>query len=116
LTDPNKGRFEERLAALAQKKDPNKRVERRVQADGLIVEVIKPIRRAPLIPIRSVFLAIGLFLALKGTVYGQLGPETYLKRLEALKEGGSIEVTVAFLLDVDPATRAIGDLVGRFLK
>ncbi len=116
MTDPNKSRFEERLAALAQKTDPNKRVERRVQEDGLIVEVVKPNRRAPLIPLRSLFLAVALFLALKGTVFAQLGSETYSERLEILKQGNSLEVTAAFLLDVDPATRAIGQVVGRILK
>ena len=116
MKDPNKSRFEERLLALAQKQDPNTRVEKRVQADGLIVDVVKPARRAKLFPIRSLFLAILFFVALKGAVYAQLGSETYAERLETLKTGSSLEVAAAFLLDVDPATKAIGDVLGRFLN
>lgn len=116
MEDPNKDQFEERLAALAEKASPNKKVVRKVQEDGLIIDVVEPVRQRQLMPFRSLLLALFLFVAMKGTVYAQLGQAEYLSRVDTLKSGNSLEVTAAFLLDVDPATQAIGDFLGRFLN
>ena len=45
VEDPKKDRFEKRLSALAEKTNPNTKVVRRVQNDGLIVDVVKPMRQ-----------------------------------------------------------------------
>lgn len=115
LADPNRDQFEKRLAGLAQKSDPKKRVERVVTDDGLIVDVVKPVRR-PKFPYRSLLLAVLLFVCLKGAIFAQLGQAEYLERVERLKTGNSLEVTAAFLLDADPITAMMGRAFGKLIN
>ena len=117
MADVNKERFEARVGAIKQKSNPAKRVEKRVREDGLVVDVVKTdIRKRGLFPVKSLLVAAFLFVAFKGFVLAELGEPEYLGRIESLKTGGAIEVTTAFLLDVDPATQAIANVVGGFLR
>ncbi len=117
MTDVNKERFDKRLDALKQKSNPAKRVEKRVREDGLVVDVVKTdLRKRGLFPVKTLLVAGFLFVAFKGFVLAEIGETEYLGRLEALKTGGAVEVTTAFLLDVDPATQAIANVVGNFLR
>jgi hypothetical protein len=106
LADVNKDRFVERLNAIQQKGDPNKRVVRKVTSDGLVVEVVKS-RRKKLIPVKSIVTAALIFVMLKGFVFAQLGEGEYESRIETLKKGQSLEVFAAFLLDADAATQTV---------
>jgi len=115
LADPNRDRFEERLAGLAEKSDPRKRVEKVVTDDGLIVDVVKPVRK-PSVPYRSLLIAILLFICLKGAIFAQLGEEEYLARVDGLKNGSSLEVTAAFLLDADPITTMMGQAFSKLIN
>jgi hypothetical protein len=115
LADPNKDKFEERLAGLAQKTDPKKRVEKVVTDGGLIVDVVKPVRR-PIFPLRSFLIAILLFICLKAAIFAQLGEREYLVRVEGLQTGNSLEVTAAFLLDADPITEMMGRAFSRLIN
>lgn len=117
MADANKERFDERLGALKQKTNPAKRVEKRVREDGLVVDVVKTdMRKRGLFPIKTLLVAAFLFVAFKGFVLAELGESEYLGRIESLKSGGAVEVTTAFLLDVDPATKAIATVVGGLLR
>ncbi|MDA8747255.1 hypothetical protein N9M66_03485 [Litoreibacter sp.] len=117
MADVNKDRFNERLDALKQKTNPAKRVEKRVQEDGLVVDVVKTdLKKRGLVPIKSLLIAGFLFVAFKGFILAELGEAEYLGRIEALKTGGAVEVTTAFLLDMDPATQAIAKVVGSILR
>ncbi|SFR57804.1 hypothetical protein [Litoreibacter janthinus] len=106
MADVNKDRFIERLNAIQQKSDPNKKVVRKVNKDGLVVEVVKP-RRKKLVPVKSILTAALIFVMLKGFVFAQLGDEEYSSRIDTLKKGQSVQVFAAFLLDADPATLAM---------
>ncbi len=106
MADVNKDRFIERLNTIQQKGDPNKRVVRKVTEDGLVVEVVKS-RRKKLVPIKSIVTGALIFVILKGFVFAQLGDKEYHSRIETLKKGQSVQVFAAFLLDADPATRAM---------
>ena len=117
MADVNKDRFNERLDALKQKTNPEKRVEKRVREDGLVVDVVKTdLRKRGLLPVKSLLIAAFLFVTFKGFVLAELGETQYLQRIEVLKTGGAVEVTTAFLLDMDPATQAIAKVVGSILR
>ncbi|EPX80758.1 hypothetical protein thalar_00978 [Litoreibacter arenae DSM 19593] len=100
----NKDRFAERLNAIQQKSDPNKRVVKRVTKDGLVVDVVKR-RRKKLVPVKSLATMALIFVMLKGFVFAQLGEDEYVSRIDTLKKGESPHVLAAFLLDADGATR-----------
>ncbi|WP_298257694.1 hypothetical protein [uncultured Litoreibacter sp.] len=108
MADVNKDRFIERLNTIQKKDDPKKRVVRKVNEDGLVVEVVKR-RRRKLIPVKSIVTAALIFVMLKGFVLAQLGEEEYQSRIETLAKGNSMQVLAAFLLDADPATRVMAD-------
>lgn len=114
LADVNKDRFIERLNGIQQKTDPRKRVERRIQKDGLVVEVVKR-RRKKLIPFKSIVTAALIFVILKGFVFAQLGEVEYVDRIDTLKKGHAVQVVVAFLLDADLATRVMADGLSKVL-
>ena len=114
MADLNKSRFQERLRTIEKKHQPCHRVEQKVSDDGLMVEVITPERRR-LIPYKSILVAVALFVMLKGFLFAELGEAEYLNRIAALQKGQTIEVAAAFLLDVDPATRAIGAFLSNTL-
>lgn len=117
MADANKDKFLERLDGLKQKQNPAKRVEKRVRDDGLVVDVVKTdMRKRGLFPIKTLLVAGFLFVTFKGFVLAELGESQYLERIEALKSGGTVEVTTAFLLDMDPATQAIAKVVGSILR
>ncbi|SHF01082.1 hypothetical protein SAMN05444273_103428 [Litoreibacter ascidiaceicola] len=106
MADVNKDRFIERLNAIQQKSDPKKKVVRKVNKDGLVVEVVKP-RRKKLLPIKSMVTIALIFVMFKGFVLAQLGADEYESRIDTLKKGPSAQVFAAFLLDSDPATEAM---------
>ncbi len=110
MADVNKDRFEARLKAIESKSKPGQRTESRVTDDGLVVEVAKADRRN-IFPIKGLITAGIVLVALKGFLFAQLGEAEYLGRIEQLSKGSTIEVGAAFLLDADPATRAIASLL-----
>lgn len=115
MADVNKDRFEARLQAIEKKTNPGKRVEQRVTEDGLIVDVVKSDRRK-LLPIKSLIAAAIIFVTLKGVIFAQLGESEYMNRIETLTGGSAVQVAAAFLLDVDPATRVVGQLLSPILR
>ena len=115
MSDVNKDRFIERLNAIQQKSDPKKRVVHKVNDDGLVVEVVKP-RRKKLVPVKSILIGATIFVILKGFVYAQLGGDEYQQRIDSLMKGASVQVFAAFLLDADPATRAVGNGLDKLLR
>ncbi|MFY0690622.1 MAG: hypothetical protein JXR14_01715 [Paracoccaceae bacterium] len=114
MADINKERFDERVKTISNKTQPGKRIERRVNEDGLVVDVVKTDRRG-LIPYKSIILLVILAILTKGVLFARLGEAEYLNRIEALKQGEALEVSAAFLLDADPATRGVAWLVSLVL-
>lgn len=117
LEDVNKDRFDQRLGALKQKQNPHKRVEKRVRDDGLVVDVVKSdMRKRGLLPLRGILVAAIIFIGFKGLVLAEIGEPEYVQRLESLKKGGAVQVSAAFLLDADPATRTVAEMVNKVLR
>lgn len=114
MVDVNKDRFAERVSAIQKKNDPNKRVVRKVNKDGLVVEVVKP-RRKKLFPIKSILTIILILALLKGFVLAQLGNTEYNRRIETLKRGHSLQVFSAFVLESDALTETIARGLRGFL-
>ena len=111
MADVNKDRFEARLKSIEAKTQPGKRVETRVTEDGLVVEVPKSDRRT-IVPIKGIITLAVVLVALKGFLFAQLGEPEYLDRIDQLQKGSTVEVAAAFLLDADPATRLIANVLG----
>lgn len=117
MADVNREEFSRRIGGLKKKADPKARVVKRVREDGLVVEEVRhPGQRRGLIPIKGILIVALVFVGFKGVMLAELGEPEYLDRVEKLKQGGTIEVSAAFLLDADPATRAVADMVGKVLR
>ena len=118
VADANRNRFNQRIDVLKKKSDPNVRVVRRVQEDGLVVDVAQSNKSAArsLLPIKGLAIAGVIFLGFKSFLLAELGDAEYLDRIEQMKTGSALEVATAFLLDVDPATEAIAGTLGAVLN
>lgn len=115
MADVNRARFDKRVKNIEKKHRPGKRIVKRVTADGLVVDVAKMDTRG-LIPYKTIAMGLLIFVVMKGFLFAQIGPDEYQGRVDALQSGRSVDVAAAFLLDADPATRAIGNFVGRFVR
>lgn len=115
LADVNKGGFDKRLQKIEEKTLPNRRVERRVGKDGLVVEVVKKKRKA-LLPYRAILTAALMTIALKGYLLAELGPEQYVGQIERMRSGHAGEIMAAFLLDTDPATKFVAGLLETYIR
>ncbi len=117
MADANREQFMQRIGALKMKADPRTKVIKRVTEDGLVVTETKSAAAARrLLPIKGILVAAGLFVAVKGFLLAELGGPEYQARLDEMKQGGAIQVSAAFLLDADPATRKVADLLARTLQ
>lgn len=117
VADANKERFDQRLSGLGKKNDPTQRVEKRVRKDGLVVHVpTSKSKKRSLIPVKGVLIAAALFVLLKSFLFAELGEAEYLERVEGLKQGGTVQVSAAFLLDADPVTRTVANFLKNTLQ
>lgn len=84
-------------------------VVRRVNSDGLIVA--RPRAYRPRFPLKGliVVLAIGFFF--KGFLFAYLGEAGYAERLASLQSGTAIEQAGAWVMQPDPATKAVAGLL-----
>lgn len=117
MVNTNRNSFEERVNALKNKADPRTRVEKRVTDDGLVVTVAKTSSsRRSLFPVKGTLIAAVLFVAVKGFLLAEIGEPEYLERLDEMKRGTAIQVSAAFLLDADPATRSVASFLSKTLN
>lgn len=52
-------------------------------------------------PLLVVFIAV---IGIKGLIHHQVGADTYAARVEALRQGGSVDQVGAFMMQADPLT------------
>lgn len=103
------------MKALEKKASPRHKIEKRVTKDGLVVDVVK--RRKPhLIPFKSLIAAALFFVLCKGFLLARIGEAEYQQRIQALQQGDSMQVAAAFLLDADPATKALANFLNQNLR
>lgn len=108
MVDVNKNRFAERLNYIQRKADPRVRVERRVSDDGLVVDVLKPAKRKrSILPMKSFVTIVLVFLIFKGFVFAQVGEDEYLGRVAQMQSGNTVERSLSFFFEADPATRVM---------
>ena len=82
----------------------------RIGPDGLISA--EPDRRVALrFPIRPLLLIAGVAFVFKVVLFIGLGEGTYMARLALLQEGRVVERAAAWVMQPDPATRALADVV-----
>ncbi len=86
----------------------------RMRSDGLIV--LKPKRVQAPISGRSVVLFLGAFFVFKGFLITNLGEQTYLDRVEQLREGTVVEQAGAFLMQADPLSQLVAQKIGPVLR
>ncbi|MDX1822305.1 MAG: hypothetical protein ACU0A4_16785 [Paracoccaceae bacterium] len=73
-----------------------------VGGDGLIV--VKPRRRRSILRLRPLIFVILGFLAFKVIILATLGQPVYEERIEALREGSTVEQAGAWVMQADPWT------------
>ncbi|MBR2574749.1 MAG: hypothetical protein IKE14_10510 [Loktanella sp.] len=106
--------FEKRLKQIMRKHDQlAKGSVKTVTSDGLIV--MKPRVYRPKFPLRGVILVVGLGFAVKGLLLAIIGDAAYADRVAGLEQGGALHKTGAWVMQIDPATVLIADLVAPYL-
>ena len=102
--------FEERLQRVMRKhRSMTKGYSFRMRADGLMVAV--PRRAVRPIPMRSLFMLVGSILLFKAFILAHIGPAGYADRLDILRQGSVVERAGAFVMQSDPATRHIAEVL-----
>jgi len=107
--------FDQRLQTLARKHQAMSRgYVTRVQPDGLIVA--RPKRQQRRISGRAVFLFLAAFIGFKAFLVANLGPQTYDDRLARLQAGTMVEKSGAFVMQADPLTMYVSNVIGPILR
>ena len=84
--------------------------------DGLIVVTPRraPTHRRGSIWKNLIIFAVGMFL-FKAFILASLGQTSYDERIARLNDGTSLEQAGAWIMQVDPATRLVADMVAPYL-
>ena len=85
-----------------------------VRADGLVIA--RPAKRSIAVPFKTLLLLGILFFIFKALVLSSIGPGTYQIRLGKLQSGTVIEQAGAWVLGIDPVTKAISTKVGPIFR
>lgn len=83
-----------------------------VDATGLVT--LLPRRRRRHVSPRPFVMALVAAMAGKAALLGALGPDTYAAKVEALRQGSTIERAGAWIMQPDPVTAAIAASLERF--
>lgn len=86
----------------------------KIGRDGLITAV--PRRRMPSFPLRGFAILFLAALLYKAVIFAWIGPSLYDERISALADGTIVEQAGAWLLQPDPATVTVANLIGPFLS
>jgi hypothetical protein len=106
--------FEQRVRKLTRKhRKMADGVVHRVGDDGLITAY--PRRRAPRFPLRGIMILVATAFVLKAFLFTVLGASTYETRVEVLEGGNAFEQAGAWIMQVDPATVWLSDVMDDIL-
>ena len=107
----SKSHFEGRLRRLGRKHTAMSRgYVTQMRNDGLIV--VKPRRRRVHFPLKGIVWMILGFIAFKAFLLSSIGPDAYASRLDTLAQGTLFEQGGAWVMQKDPATQFLSQLVG----
>ncbi|WP_298907775.1 hypothetical protein [uncultured Aliiroseovarius sp.] len=81
-----------------------------VERDGLLVPEEASFKRRSF-PLRAIMFVLIGFILFKGIIVSQVGISSYSERLESLAEGGAVEQAGAWLMQIDPFTLAVAELI-----
>jgi hypothetical protein len=81
--------------------------------DGLVVA--KPRRISLRFPLRGLLLAAFAVIGFKAFAFAYLGEPGYHDRIAGLAQGTTSERMAAWVMQADPVTRAVSDLVAPYL-
>ncbi len=86
----------------------------RMGSDGLISA--HPRRRLPRFPLRGLAILFLAALLYKSFVFASLGSGVYQARVDLLASGNLVEKAGAWMMQVDPATQLLGDVLSRIVN
>lgn len=106
--------LDKRLRRVVRKHDKMRTngVVHRVGRDGLIRSRPRLIR--PRFPLKGVLVFAALFIAFKAILVAQLGAGNYALKVDDLRTGGFVEQAGAVLMQADPVTVALGDVLSPY--
>ena len=104
--------FDRRLGKISKAHDRAQNgIAYRVSRSGLIEA--RPRRFRPKFPLKGIVVLSVTLLSFKGFLLAYLGPGIYQSRLDLLANGALVEKAGAWVLQVEPATRAFADMFQR---
>ena len=80
----------------------------RVDDNGLIQA--QPRIYNPKFPLRGILLIVATAFMFKGFIFASLGEATYLERVGSMTTGSVVERAGAWIMQADPATRAVAEV------
>lgn len=83
----------------------------KVDGNGLIQP--QPRLYNPKFPLRGLIMMVGAAFLFKGYIFATLGQTTYDERVAELGAGTLIEKAGAWMMQADPATIAVAEVLGR---
>lgn len=103
--------FEDRLRRLGRRhrRMYSNGIVRKVGKDGLISS--HPRRRLPRFPLVGFLVLIAAAFLYKATLFAWLGQATYQERVDALSAGSIVERGGAWVMQADPATLFLSDMI-----
>lgn len=106
----SQGHFEKRLRRIVKSHQRMANgVAYRVDQNGLISA--QPRIYNPKFPLRGLILLVGAAFLFKGYIFATLGQSTYDTRVAGLADGSLIEQAGAWIMQADPATRAVAEVL-----
>jgi hypothetical protein len=106
--------FEQRVRKLSRKHQRmSDGVVHRVGSDGLITAY--PRRRTPRFPLRGLLILVAVAFLFKAFLLNALGAATYNDRLSELETGTVFEQAGAWVMQADPATIWLADVMADVL-
>ncbi|WP_375280180.1 hypothetical protein [Pseudooctadecabacter sp.] len=104
----------ERLRKVERKHGKMRRngVVHKVGRDGLIRSRPRLIR--PQVPFKGLLLIVALLITFKSLLFAQIGAGNYALRVDALREGTTLEQMGAFVMQEDPVTVALGGYLKQY--
>ncbi|MCK8464313.1 hypothetical protein MUY35_10665 [Aliiroseovarius sp. S1339] len=80
-----------------------------VERDGLLVPTRRQMRRG--FPIKGLMITLIGFMVFKAFLFSQVGAVNYTDRVQTLAKGSTIEQAGAWIMQDDPVTIAIAELI-----
>ncbi len=106
--------FDKRLKRIVRRHDRMQNgVVKTVTSDGLIVA--RPRVYTPRFPLKGLVILLVAGFLFKGFLFASLGEASYNERVVSLKQGSVMEQAGAWIMQADPATVVVADMLKNVL-